>query len=610
VSPGPSAPGPASPRPASPGPAPPSPGSARRAPSVAPSSLAATSLAAALLAISSLAFALPATLPLAATLLAASLPAAPARRAAQPAPAQAAPASAPVLALVARALGLRVSGAPALPLDHPRAAPAGATVTGARPAPAARGTLRVTSTTTGPDGAPRPLPARVDVVAAGALRRAVGAVRPPTAVDGLDGDLSLQLAPGRYVVTVSHGPEWSLWRGEVDVRAGEAVAVAASLRREVDTGTWIAADLHVHTAASPDGKVDDAERAASLVREGIAFAAITDHNVVRALAADALPRAPLASAAAGDAFAAGGVTPGFVAAAGVEVTTWAPEIGHFNVFPIASAETRAPAHRRREAGELLAELRALAGEDGVVQIDHPRLQDHIAYFDLHGLDPRAGVDPADPRLAAHALEVYNGFDVARPDRVRAVLDEWLALRAAGARLVATGGSDAHDAERQLPGYPRTYVRVPLASPGAAEEGALARALGRALRGGAACVTSGPFLDVTVGGRGPGETHLLTVAERARGAVRVAVRMPRPDWLALTRLEVRRVTVAEGRGGRVDVALERRLEAGDGRAAPLMLDVPVDGPAELVVVVSGERPMPLLPRGDVLPLAFCNPIRIR
>src|SRR5262249_46536953 len=136
--------------------------------------------------------------------------------------------------------------------------------------------------------------------------------------------------------------------------------LTAVLRREVYADDLTACDLHVHTSHSPDGQLSPDERALSLAAEDIDFAVITDHNRVTDLAPQ------LAGSARSS-------------LPGVEVTTWAPEFGHFNVFPRHSV----PRFRGTSAGALLDELRAERG--AFVQINHPRLEDHIGYFVLADL---------------------------------------------------------------------------------------------------------------------------------------------------------------------------------------------------------------------------------
>src|SRR5262249_10457375 len=155
-----------------------------------------------------------------------------------------------------------------------------------------------------------------------------------------------------------------------------------------------------------------------------------------------------------------------------------------------------------EPAALFAALHA-ASPELVVQVNHPHLEGGIGYFDLTAYDATTGSGDEHYSDAYDSIEVWNGFDLARRENVERVFGEWLAEIARGRHVVATGSSDTHTIRSEAAGYPRTYVR---ANPGGAHDG---RALVQALKAGRAFVTSGPFLNVQVSGRGPGEQVLVS-----------------------------------------------------------------------------------------------------
>jgi hypothetical protein len=63
-----------------------------------------------------------------------------------------------------------------------------------------------------------------------------------------DGEVSLDLAPGRYTYTVERGPEYRRASGTLDLAAGETLEREVRLRRLIDLATlgWYSGDLHVH----------------------------------------------------------------------------------------------------------------------------------------------------------------------------------------------------------------------------------------------------------------------------------------------------------------------------------------------------------------------------
>jgi hypothetical protein len=370
-----------------------------------------------------------------------------------------------------------------------------------------------------------------------------------------------RLPPGRYHVTVTHGPHWSIFERDVDLEPGTELSLRATLRREVDDARFSACDLHVHSDESPDSNLELSARIDTVLAEDVQFAVLTNHNKVT--------RAEAALRAAGI-----GTLPG------LEVTTWAPELGHFNVFPRASA----PKYAGTSALELLRELRK--DERSFVQMNHPRLEGHIGYFELAQFERDAGQGRRDFPLGFDAMEVWNGYDLAEPARRDEVFSDWLALISRGQRIYATGNSDSHKSGL-LPyvGYPRTYVQVPRAQAQQADK-VLA-----ALKHGRSFVSNGPLIELRVHGRGPGET--VQIGRTSELAVDVSVSAP--AWMELSEIELWL--------GRERVAVVPARET-------THVKLPVGEQRSLVATVRGEGSMkPLLGRSGVQPYAFTNPVWI-
>jgi predicted metal-dependent phosphoesterase TrpH len=387
------------------------------------------------------------------------------------------------------------------------------------------------------------------------------------------GTTDLRLSPGRYDVIVTHGPEYSIYEQTVSLGRDEHVSLTAPLTREVEASNYTACDLHVHTDRSPDGKLSLEQRVTTLLAEDVQFAVTTDHNQVTDLTRE-LARANIGSLP------------------GVEVTSWDPEFGHFNVFPRAVA----PAYKRSTADRMLRELRR--DPSSFVQINHPRLERHIGYFELTELDPEAPADSPHVPLAFDGIEVWNGYDVSRPSRRDEVFADWLALLSRGHRLVATGSSDSHGIGMPHVGYPRTYVAVPRAR---AQDGARVLA---ALKAGRAFVTSGPILTLDVEGARPGDTVDLAPEQRA---VHVRVTADAPRWMDLSAVEI-----WVGRSQVAEAPISQVATSGTtGPRVRVELDVPVGHEGHLVAVVRGERGMKsLLGRASAKPYAFTNPVWLR
>ena len=411
----------------------------------------------------------------------------------------------------------------------------------------------------------------------------------------LAGAVEIPAPPGTYRVIVTRGPEWTILDQTVEVTETFRPEVDAALRHVVRPGPWIAGDFHLHASPSPDSQVSLADRVAALVAEGIRFAVPTDHNHVT----DYGPTVVVL-----------GVTD-FGTVTGVEVTTWDPVFGHFNAYPFpldpSLPGNGAPVWEHTSPGELFAALHALDPEI-VVQVNHPRMEPGIGYFEIMGLDPETGsaADTYSPDF--DLLEVWNGFDLNRMEMFERVFTDWLVLVEHGRHVTAVGNSDSHRVRFQWAGYPRTYVRVPggdFSDP---------RSVVRALRAGHAFVTSGPFLEVWAEGRGPGDT--VTVEP---GLLGIHVRVRAPPWMSVDRIDVYYgrtivqtipIVPPEPPPSTRPRAENRPVPPAVPDVVRASLDIKVDvrEPGFLVVVARGERPMDdLLARPGIPPLAFTNPI---
>ncbi len=391
----------------------------------------------------------------------------------------------------------------------------------------------------------------------------------------LSGEGRVELPPGRYRMLFTHGPEFALWEEAITVSAEAGATVRAVLPRKVDTPGWIAADFHLHAAPSPDSTVTLEDRVTALAAEGIELAVPTDHNHVT----DYAP-----TIRSFDAESRLSTMPG------VELTTtrW----GHFNAYPYP-LDAGLPATGDLLPNALFASVRELA-PGVVVQVNHPRMSD-IGYFNRAKLDSgsmEAGADGFS--FDFDTLEVVNGFELGQRDVMDDNLHEWFRLLNAGHRYTATGNSDSHQLSREWAGYPRTYVKVPDDRAGHVTP---AQIVG-ALRAGHAFVSNGPFLDVHVAGKGPGE-----LASAEDGGVAVQVSVQAPAFIDITRAEV----WLDGNR----VAETTKVAAPTARVRlSWQTSVPIEHDSWVVVVVRGSRELDdVLPGVHAAPFAFTNPVWI-
>jgi hypothetical protein len=402
------------------------------------------------------------------------------------------------------------------------------------------------------------------------------------------GTFERDLPAGTYQVMATAGPERDAAVFTVSIIEGQTASLSGVLPRLIPTPGWIAADLHLHQAASVDADISFDNRVIAVAAEGVELAVATDHYEVTDLAptVGALVRS-------------GRLSRPLATMPGSEISTTGHRFGHFNSFPLP-LDAEIPYHDVTPQ-ELFAAARKTT-PNGVLQVNHPRW-DGIGYFRIIELNPNTGVVPESHRhLWADdfdTIEVYNGVDVPNEAAILAPFHDWLNLLSQGHRYTGTGNSDSHNLLFLDPGLPRNMIHWGSATSDDEDLRAPQDAILEALRRGRATVTSGPMVDVSAGGARPGDT-----VEAVDGRVDLRVRIQAVPWVDVTRL---RVFVGAGRTPAVDRAVPSKTHL-------LRLDETfrVDVPSETFVValVTGARPLPNVNSKNARPLAFSNPIYVR
>lgn len=288
------------------------------------------------------------------------------------------------------------------------------------------------------------------------------------------------LPPGESRVSVDVGGGFTALPLEqrVFLPPGETVVLSVELRRRYDPRTrgYFAADLHVHTHASGDGVTPLETAVWAQAAADLDLAVISDHNtsVGHALFAAAAERLGIP----------------YLLSEEITTSAW----GHFNPFPLDPGAVVAvsPGKRPRDYFE---EARARGAT--LIQVNHPFWGGGQGYFTRRD-DPDFDED-------FQLVEVLNGFVGRRVSEVdRRAVEDLFALWSQGRRVVATAGSDDHNAAKLTSqvGTPRTYVYVE-------RRGGEVLTTERWLEGlsrGRAFVTTGPLVYLRAGedpSRGPG-----------------------------------------------------------------------------------------------------------
>jgi hypothetical protein len=400
---------------------------------------------------------------------------------------------------------------------------------------------------------------------------------------------SIQVRPGRYEVYASRGPEYSVQRKKITVKAGRTKRAKFKLDRLVETPDALGSDFHIHSARSLDSSAGLEGRVASYAGEGVEVMISTDHDFH-------LDYAPVIQAL--------NLEPFVGSIVGVEVTGSVPNppafpnsTGHINAWPM----TVDPNARRDGSIEdefvapnwIFSRLRARGAD--VIQYNHPRAGvsglTSIGIFNNIGcnrcandIDTTCSVDadcPAapDPQSCTcvgyqpeRALteppndellsdDVTGGSGVPNPDGVRnidfdqmeigngispagyaQVRTDWFSLLDQVGEatpsgpvpvIFGTGVSDSHRITVEAAGYFRTYVEGSGDDPNAFDR----TGYDANVRAGRMMATTGPYVEATLedgAGQtaGLGETFVPTASP-----LTLHVRVQASNWVPVEEVRV-------------------------------------------------------------------------
>jgi hypothetical protein len=387
----------------------------------------------------------------------------------------------------------------------------------------------------------------------------------------------IYLADGDYKIYATRGPEYDITTSRLFVRNGEDQALRiAPPQRAVTTAGHIGADFHVHSAPSFDNAFSPTKRVRTFVAEHGEVMVAAEHDTVY----DFTPLLKKMN-----------VDDQMIAITGTEMTSTqrtprAPfSIGHMNFFPITAKphhhKRGLPNHENRRTRNVLDDMH-FHFDNPVAQLNHPRdnlalsgpdvpedfakMINDEAFFDHMGVAahpynphrpltdaPNSSLIEADPLTGTRdidfdVMEILNGTQDYRPDRVAATRKDWLSLVAQGIRLAASANSDSHDKSQQV-ALPRNMVRV---GPDKIADFSVQR-FTDAVRRGAFYGTTGPFMELRLGDAQIGDTFTGNKAV-LRGRIYAA------DWARADnlRLQINGKTVQTQNlpaNGEFEIALE-------------------------------------------------------
>ncbi len=423
-----------------------------------------------------------------------------------------------------------------------------------------------------------------------------------------DGAATADVPVGRFDIYAFHGPYWTLAKQTVEVTGGPQL-VSFSLRKLPLKPTGVlAADLHVHGAASFDSSIPDVDRVLSFAASDLDVVISTDHDVVQDYARivrDLGLQNTLATVV-------GLETTGHIPFLTVPGYGFPLVIGHYNFWPIkydpSLPRNGGPYDERVEPGQLFERTKNLFSAEPFIELNHP------------WADPEFGRDLGFPRAismdlnknlpagddgtrqaffvrtpsgstfandAHHAQEVMNGTDNGLFLQYRAF---WHYTLSQGVLKTGTANSDSHSLTDNTVGMPQNLVAT--TSPGGTAFDIVS--FNRALKEGRSLGTNGPIIDATIGGRG----FSLKAFAPAAGAT-VKVKVSSAPWIPVE--EVRFIVNGEVKKvlGNLPLPADPFAQTGslvryEGEVALSELLAGVTGDAWLVI----EAGKPLMLAGDL------------
>ena len=362
-----------------------------------------------------------------------------------------------------------------------------------------------------------------------------------------DGRFTQQVPPGRYVIRITHGPEFDLVEQRLTVEKGQVARVDAVLRRTVKTTGWVSTDFHAHSSPSGDNYCGTDDRIISFAAENIEFAPTTEHNRIY----DWQPNIDRL-----------GLAKQLRTIIGLELTG---AFAHLNAFPLRAnplaQDGGAPVYNYdpRINAIVLRNWGSPAefpggsqhdtyqnarvgvpyfggGPDRWVQVNHPSVG--RVFFDRDGdgvedggfggfekLLDAAEVWSEDILTASPVIERRAGGQVRKsPNRTFG----WLQMLNQGRPIWCVAVSDAHRIFGNGVGGWRTYVPSSTDEPGQIDP----KEIIRNAKAGRMMITNGPFLEVTTGDGQP-----IGSTIHSAGIVTLKIRIQAANWMEIDRVQI-------------------------------------------------------------------------
>ena len=419
-----------------------------------------------------------------------------------------------------------------------------------------------------------------------------------------DGRFRQPIAPGKYDVIVSYGPEYDAVFTQIEVQRGSAAALHAKLVRTVDTTGWISGEFHSHSSPSGDNTSDQRGRVLNLLAEHLEFAPCTEHHRIDTY----VPH-----------LEALGVTHLMATCSGMELTGQPLPLNHQNAFPLVykpRTQNGGGPYVHKDPAEQIERLALWdSSSEKLVQQNHPNLVQHAFDKDLDGkADGGFGPEMLGYMdvIEVHPLDaIFSGPDINDKgiNTGKNRIHTWLMLLNQGRYIPGVINTDAHY-NFHGSGPRRNWIASPTDDPRKIDTLEVVRASER----GRVIMSNGPFMlvacrpqPVTRTIAGPGDTVVAP-----GGEVTLQIGVQCPNWLDIDRVQVLV-------NGKADPSLNfTRAQNAEGFGDGVvkfshLISLNLDADAHLIVIAVGENSTlgavmgPF--EGKHHPMAVSNPIFI-
>lgn len=415
------------------------------------------------------------------------------------------------------------------------------------------------------------------------------------------GTFEQPLPPGKYDVTISHGPEFDAIFTTLTIPSEQTVELTGKLLRTVDTTGWISSDFHSHSSPSGDNTSSQTGRVLNHVCEHLEFVPCTEHNRIDTYE-------PI--------IAKLGVGQFVSTVSGLELTGQPLLLNHQNAFPLVlqpyAQDGGAPVTDLDPATQI--ERLALSDKrsEKLVQVNHPdlgwmfydkdgdgkedegydRMRPHINVIEVHPIDC---ILKRTPQTQRNGMEYNN------------TMFNWLQLLNQGYRMPGVVNTDAHDNYHGT-GWLRNWIQSSTDNPSAVKPLDVVHAAQQ----GRLIMSNGPFLEMKL--NEVGQANFITAGQdlvATSGKVQLRIRVQAPNWFDIDHVFVLvNGNLAEALDFTREKHPERFIKEGAVKFDQ-QLELMLSADSHIIVVTAGENST--LSRvmgpdwGKVRPVALSNPM---